>query len=65
MHRFWDCIHVRRAREFTNKIINWVVYGSCMSRYTVPTHWKCSVFAAIELRQFHKVGVLYEVSFLG
>lgn len=45
MHRFWDCIRVHRAWEFTNKIINWVVYGSGMSRYTVPMHWKCSIFA--------------------
>jgi hypothetical protein len=28
MHRFWDYIHARRAWEFTNKIINLVVYGS-------------------------------------
>jgi hypothetical protein len=44
----------------TKLSIGWFMDPACPG-----TLFQCSIFTAMELRQFHKVGVLYEVSYLG
>jgi hypothetical protein len=39
-HRFWDCRYVQRAWGFTNKIFNYLLYGSYPRRQVVSMQWK-------------------------
>jgi hypothetical protein len=64
MQRFWGCIHVRRAWEFTNKIINWFMDPACpgtLFQCIGMQHFRCYRTEAVSQSGCVVRGIIFRV----